>query len=65
MGIQADVAGQVIMLDERTFSTGSRGYQGVAKVFISGKKYQANFMLVEVGSKPDASGGTRPKAPKK
>ena len=38
---------------ENPFSTGSRGYQASSKVQLhNGKRYQLNFMLVEIGSKP-------------
>jgi hypothetical protein len=39
-------------LSEKTFSTGSRGFYASAKVEVHGKRYQANFQLVEIGSKP-------------
>ncbi len=39
-------------LSEKTFSTGSRGFYASVKFEIHGKRYQANFQLVEIGSKP-------------
>jgi len=42
---------QVIELNSKTFKTGSRGYHGHGKVPVNGKRCQANFMLVEIGSK--------------
>jgi len=51
--IKSDL-GQLIGLvdfDSKDFKTGSRGYQGTGKISIDGKKYQANFLLVEIGSK--------------
>ena len=42
---------QVIELNTKTFKTGSRGYHGHGKVSVNGKRYQANLMLVEIGSK--------------
>ena len=42
---------QVIELEAKNFKTGSRGYHGHGKVPVNGKRYQANFMLVEIGSK--------------
>jgi len=42
---------QVIQLDSKKFNTASRGYHGHGKVPVNGKRYQANFMLVEIGSK--------------
>jgi hypothetical protein len=47
----SDKLGEV-SLNEKTFSTGSRGYYASAKLEIKGKRYQANFQLVEIGSKP-------------
>lgn len=43
---------QTIIASETKFSTGSRGYRATGKVFLNGKKYQSNVMLIEVGSKP-------------
>ena len=42
---------QVIELDAKDFKTGSRGYHGHGKVPVNGKRYQANLILVEIGSK--------------
>ncbi|HXW37572.1 MAG TPA: hypothetical protein VEJ36_06710 [Nitrososphaerales archaeon] len=41
-----------VTLGEKTFSTGSRGYYSSAKLEVHGKRYQVNFQLVEIGSKP-------------
>jgi len=41
-----------VSLNEKTFSTGSRGYYASAKLEVRGKRYQVNFQLVEIGSKP-------------
>ena len=41
----------IVDLDAKTFKTGSRGYHGNGKVSVNGKRYQANFMLIEIGSK--------------
>lgn len=38
-------------LPEKKFKTGSVGYWASQKVEINGKRYQAQFQLVEVGSK--------------
>jgi len=46
-----------ILLSEKTFSTGSRGYYGQDKVVIDGKRYQVQVQLVEIGSKQQ--GGAR------
>jgi len=42
---------QVIVATPKTFRTGSRGYFGQGKVYLDGRKYQAQVQLVEVGSK--------------
>jgi hypothetical protein len=52
--VEITVNGQIIACNSRQFSTGSRGYHGNGKIFLEGKKYQANFMLIEVNSKPKA-----------
>jgi len=39
-------------LAEKQFKTGSRGFHAQGKVELDGKRYQANFLLVEIGSKP-------------
>ena len=41
---------QVIELNSKTFKTGSRGYHGTGKLSVNGSKYQANLILVEIGS---------------
>ena len=46
------ITGVVDLGEERTFKTGSRGYQNVAKLVVGGKKYQVNILAIEVGSKP-------------
>lgn len=38
-------------LPEKKFRTGSVGYWASQKVEINGKRYQAQFQLVEIGSK--------------
>jgi hypothetical protein len=38
-------------MNEKRFKTGSVGYHAFGKIEIDGKKYQANFMLIEIGSK--------------
>ena len=42
---------QVIDLAPKTFKTGSRGYHGHGKLSVNGNRYQANLILVEIGSK--------------
>jgi len=39
-------------LKPKTFSTGSRGFNGSFKVENGGKRYQVNVNAVEIGSKP-------------
>ena len=43
----------MVDLDQKTFKTGSRGYHGNGKITVDGKRYQANFMLIEIGSKKE------------
>ena len=45
-----------LLADEKTFSSGSRGYYGQGKIEIDGKKYQAQVQLVEIGSKEQGKG---------
>jgi len=42
----------VLQLNPKVFKTGSTGFYANGKVMIDNKKYQAQFQLVEVGSKP-------------
>lgn len=42
----------LIFAKPKVFKTGSRGYYGIGKVEIEGKRYQAQVQLVEIGSKP-------------
>lgn len=51
--------GQVVgmmMAEEKTFKTGSRGFYGNGKIAIGEKRYQVQAQLVEIGSKPKAEG---------
>lgn len=43
---------QDFILNEKNFSTGSRGFHTQGKMEYNGKKYQVNLMLIEIGSKP-------------
>lgn len=57
MQIELKAGGELIaagQVAERTFSSGSRGYQMPFKVVLDGKNYQCQVQLVEVGSKPKA-----------
>lgn len=42
----------ILVLTEKAFKSGSRGYHGQAKIEIDGRRYQAQCQLVEIGSKP-------------
>ncbi|GAB4492339.1 MAG: hypothetical protein Fur0016_04280 [Anaerolineales bacterium] len=47
--------GQVVgmmLAEEKTFKTGSRGFYGNGKIAIGEKRYQVQVQLVEIGSKP-------------
>lgn len=49
-----DDSGKVIgevMASEKQFKTGSRGFFGMSKLEIDGKRYQVQVQLVEIGSK--------------
>ncbi len=41
----------VLVLNEKTFATGSTGYHGQGKVEIGGKRYQMQAQMVAIGSK--------------
>lgn len=41
-----------IVLAEKQFRSGSRGYWGGGKLVLNGKRYQTQVQLVEIGSKP-------------
>jgi hypothetical protein len=53
-----ETAGEVV-LAEKQFKTGSRGFWGSAKVVIDGKRYQVQVQAVEIGSKPGSGGEKR------
>lgn len=40
-------------LKEKEFKTGSTGFHAFGKVLVDGEKYQANILLVKVGSKTE------------
>jgi len=50
--IQLKGSKQPFILNEKKFSTGSRGFHGHGKMQIGDKNYQVNIQLVEIGSKP-------------
>jgi hypothetical protein len=39
-------------LNQKNFSTGSRGFHTFGKMQVGDKNYQVNIQLVEIGSKP-------------
>jgi len=41
-------------IPEKKFSTGSTGFFASTKLELNGKRYQCQFQLVEIGSKPPA-----------
>lgn len=41
-----------VIMSPKVYSTGTRGYHGTGKVQDGEKKYQLNFQVYEVGSKP-------------
>jgi hypothetical protein len=42
----------IMMTEQKTFKTGSRGFYGNGKIAIGEKRYQVQVQLVEIGSKP-------------
>jgi hypothetical protein len=50
--LNASIEGQTIVMNDKTFSTGSTGYHGVGKIVLNGAVYQCNLMVIKVGSKP-------------
>lgn len=49
---------KMITANPKTFKTGSRGFYGMDKVEIDGKRYQIQFQAVEIGSKTRVGGDT-------
>lgn len=47
----------LIALQAKVFKTGSKGFFGMTKAEIDGKRYQVQVQLVEIGSKPKAQEG--------
>jgi hypothetical protein len=43
---------QQFILNQKNFSTGSKGFHGYGKMQVGEKNYQVNIQLVEIGSKP-------------
>lgn len=52
MSIKINVGDNSFVAEEKTFSTGSRGYSAHGKALINGKRYQVSMNIVEIGSKP-------------
>jgi len=50
--ITIDKAEQSVVLNKKTFSTGSKGYNGHGKMQVGEKRYQISINIVEIGSKP-------------
>jgi hypothetical protein len=50
--IQLKGTKQQFIVNEKTFSTGSKGFHGYGKMQVGDKNYQVNIQLVEIGSKP-------------
>ncbi|MBI5032752.1 MAG: hypothetical protein HZB51_19685 [Chloroflexi bacterium] len=51
--IDGKVVGMLVA-NEKSFKTGSRGFHGQGKIEIEGKRYQTQVQLVEIGSKKPA-----------
>jgi len=47
-----DKTEQSVVLNKKTFSTGSKGYNGSGKMKVGEKRYQISINIVEIGSKP-------------
>jgi hypothetical protein len=52
VSIQLNGEKQVFILNKKDFKTGSRGYHAQGKMQVGDKRYQCNFLCVEIGSKP-------------
>lgn len=50
----------ILVLQEKAFKSGSRGFHGQGKIELGGKRYQCQAQLVEIGSK-DAGEAAAPK----
>jgi hypothetical protein len=50
--IQLNACKQQFILNQKNFSTGSKGFHGYGKMQVGEKNYQVNIQLVEIGSKP-------------
>ncbi len=49
-----DTVGKLV-LNEKNFKTGSKGFYSNEKLTIAGKRYQVQCQLVEIGSKQSAA----------
>ena len=54
--IQLNASKQQFILNNKNFSTGSKGFHGYGKMQVGDKNYQVNIQLVEIGSKPKEKG---------
>ena len=45
-----------LTLPAKNFKTGSRGFYGMGKLEVDGKRYQMQIQMVEIGSKAAAGG---------
>ena len=50
--IQLNGFKQSFLLNAKTFSTGSKGFNGTGKMLAGDKNYQISINCVEIGSKP-------------
>ena len=51
--ITIDKTEHSVVLNEKQFSTGSKGYNGHGKMQVGEKRYQISINVVEIGSKPN------------
>ena len=47
----------MLILNPKTFATGSEGFHGQGKIVIDGKRYQAQCQLVAIKEKQGEEGG--------
>jgi hypothetical protein len=50
--IQLNGSKHQFILNQKTFSTGSKGFHAYGKMQVGEKNYQVNIQCVEIGSKP-------------
>ena len=49
--IQLEGVEDKFLLHKKVFSTSSKGYHAQGKMQVGDKRYQCNFLIVEIGSK--------------